>query len=263
MSSTQVKIAILGASGRMGQAVIKAALSVPAIQLSAAIDRWDSPDLGEDVGAGVSVAHDLNAAVGFFDVVVDFSTPEATLSAVEICRRQKKGMVIGTTGFTDEQRAAIEAAAKDIPICMSANFSVGVNVVLTLLQQAASVLGDEYDVEVVEAHHRMKVDAPSGTALAMGRVLAQTLGRDLDTCAVYGREGQTGARDAKTIGFATVRGGDVVGDHTVLFLGEGERVEVSHKATHRSNFALGALRAAQWLRDKQPGLYDMQDVLGL
>ena len=229
----------------------------------AAIDRWDSPDLGEEIGVGVSLAHDLTAAVSFFDVVVDFSTPEATLSAIEICRQQRKGVVIGTTGFTPEQRQQIEAAAKEIPICQSANFSVGVNVVLKLLQQAAQVLGDEYDVEIIEAHHRAKVDSPSGTALRMGEVVARALGRDLRANAVYGREGNTGARDRKAIGFATVRGGDVIGDHTVLFLGEGERVEISHKASNRSNFALGALRAAQWLQDKPPGLYDMQDVLGL
>lgn len=263
MNQTQVRIAVLGASGRMGQALVQAALAVPAVQLTAAIDRWDSPDLGEEIGSGISLAHDLNAAVAFFDVVVDFSSPEATLSAIEICRQQRKGLVIGTTGFSAEQRKLIEAAAKEIPICQSANFSVGVNVVLKLLQQAAQVLGDEYDVEIVEAHHRAKVDSPSGTALRMGEVVARGLGRELRACAVYGREGNTGARDRKTIGFATVRGGDVIGDHTVLFLGEGERVEISHKASNRSNFALGALRAAQWLQGKEPGLYDMQDVLGL
>lgn len=263
MTQTQVRIAVLGASGRMGQALVQAALAVPAVQLTTAIDRWDSPDLGEEVGAGISLAHDLNAAVGSFDVVVDFSTPEATLSALEICRQQRKAAVIGTTGFSPEQRKQIEAAAREIPVCQSANFSVGVNVVLKLLQQAAQVLGDGYDVEIVEAHHRAKVDAPSGTALRMGEVVARSLGRDLPKSAVYGREGNTGARDRKTIGFATVRGGDVIGDHTVLFLGEGERVEISHKASNRSNFALGALRAAQWLHGQPAGLYDMQDVLGL
>ena len=260
---TTTRIAILGASGRMGQTLIQTALSLPALQLTAAIDRWDSPELGENVAAGVALAHDLKAATGDFDVVVDFSTPEATLAAVEICSQNRKGMVIGTTGFTPAQRKKIEAAAQDIPICQSPNFSVGVNVVQMLIEQAARVLGDAYDVEIIEAHHRHKVDAPSGTALRMGELLAHALNRDLKTSAVYGREGNTGARDQKTIGFATVRGGDVIGDHTVLFLGEGERVEIAHKATSRSNFALGALRAAGWLHGKNPGLYDMQDVLGL
>ncbi len=255
-------IAILGASGRMGRTLIQTALSMPAVQLSAAIDRWDSPELGEDVGSGVTLAHDLSAATAF-DVVVDFSSPEATISALEVCRRQKKAMVIGTTGFSPEQKKKIEAAAREIPICLSANFSVGVNVVLKLLEQAAHTLGDAYEVEIIEAHHRQKTDAPSGTALRMGEIIAQALNRDLKAVAVYGREGQTGARDRKAIGFATVRGGDVIGDHTVLFLGEGEQVEIAHKATSRSNFALGALRAACWLNGKKPGFYSMQDVLGL
>ncbi len=255
-------IAILGASGRMGRTLIQTALSMPAVQLSAAIDRWDSPELGEDVGSGVTLAHDLSAASAF-DVVVDFSSPEATLAALDVCCRQKKAMVIGTTGFSPEQKKKIEVAARDIPICLSANFSVGVNVVLKLLEQAAHTLGDAYEVEIIEAHHRQKTDAPSGTALRMGEIIAQALNRDLKAVAVYGRKGQTGARDRKAIGFATVRGGDVIGDHTVLFLGEGEQVEIAHKATSRSNFALGALRAACWLNGKKPGFYSMQDVLGL
>lgn len=260
--SQQTCIAILGASGRMGRTLIQTALALPEVQLCAAIDRWDSPELGEAVGAGVTLAHDLSAAANY-DVVVDFSSPEATMSALELCCKQKKAMVIGTTGFSSEQRQRIKDSARDIPICLSANFSVGVNVVLKLLEQAAQVLGDAYEVEIVEAHHRHKADAPSGTALRMGEVIAQALGRELKSCAVYGREGQTGARDRKTIGFATVRGGDVIGEHTALFLGEGERVEIAHKATARSNFALGALRAACWLNGKKPGFYSMQDVLGL
>jgi 4-hydroxy-tetrahydrodipicolinate reductase len=259
---SQTCIAILGASGRMGRTLIQTALAMPEIQLSAAIDRWDSPELGENVGAGITLAHDLSAAANF-DVVVDFSSPEATLSALEVCTRQKKAMVIGTTGFSNEQRQKIKDSSRNIPICLSANFSVGVNVVLKLLEQAARALGDAYEVEIVEAHHRGKADAPSGTALRMGEVVAQALGRDLKAAAVYGHEGRTGARDRKSIGFATVRGGDVIGDHTVLFLGEGERVEIAHKATARSNFALGALRAAHWLNGKKPGFYSMQDVLGL
>lgn len=257
------RIAILGASGRMGRALIQTALSDPALEFTVAIDRWDSPELGEDVAAGVALAHDLGAALPAFDVVVDFSTPEATLAALEMCRQNRKGMVIGTTGFSEEQRKQIAAAAQEIPVCQSANFSVGVNVVLKLLAEASRVLGEGYDVEIIEAHHRAKVDAPSGTALRMGEVLARNRGLDLGANAVFGREGVTGPRDRKTIGFAMVRGGDVIGDHTVMFLGEGERVEISHKASNRSNFALGALRAAQWLHDKPPGLYDMQDVLGL
>lgn len=262
LTMTPTCIAILGASGRMGRTLIQTALAVPEVQLCAAIDRWDSPELGAEVGSGVTLAHDLSAATNF-DVVVDFSSPEATFSALEVCCRQKKGMVIGTTGFSPEQKKKIESAAREIPICLSANFSVGVNVVLKLLEQAAQVLGDAYEVEIIEAHHRHKADAPSGTALRMGEVVAQTLNRDLKSVAVYGREGQTGARDRKAIGFATVRGGDVIGEHTVLFLGEGEQVEIAHKATARSNFALGALRAACWLKGKNPGLYSMQDVLGL
>lgn len=262
------RIAIHGAAGRMGRAVIQTALATPGAKLVAAIDRKDNAELGEDVAEvvgqapiGVSVGYVVDPAAEPFEVLIDFTQPEATLSALELCRTHKKAMVIGTTGFTPAQRAKIEAAAKDIPICTAANFSIGVNVVLSLLGDAARLLGDQYDVEIVEAHHRHKADAPSGTALAMGEELAHALGRNLKDSAVYGREGQTGARDRKTIGFATVRGGDVVGDHTVMFLGEGERVEISHKATSRLNFAQGALRAAMWLAGRQPGLYSMQDVL--
>jgi len=262
------RIAIHGAAGRMGRAVIQAALATQGIKLVAAIDRKDNAELGEDVASvvgqapiGVSVGYVIDPAAEPFEVLVDFTQPEATLSALELCRGHKKAMVIGTTGFTGGQRKTIEAAAKEIPICTAANFSIGVNVVLSLLGDAARLLGEPYDVEIVEAHHRHKTDAPSGTALAMGEEVAQALGRNLKECAVYGREGQTGARTRQTIGFATVRGGDVIGDHTVMFLGEGERVEISHKATSRLNFAQGALRAAAWLAGRQPGLYSMQDVL--
>lgn len=265
-----VRIAVQGAAGRMGRCVIQAALAMPEIELAAAIDRWDSAELGEDVGSfvgrsesGVTLAHDLATAKDRFDVLVDFSSPEATLAALEVCRKHHKGLVIGTTGFSAEQKKTIEQAAAEIPVCQSANFSVGVNVVLKLLHEAAQALGEGYDVEIIESHHRNKVDAPSGTALRMGEVLAQALGRDLKRSAVYGREGQTGVRDPKTIGFSTVRGGDVIGEHTVLFLGEGESVEIAHKASSRSNFALGALRAAAWLKDKPAGFYSMQDVLNL
>ncbi|HUR42302.1 MAG TPA: 4-hydroxy-tetrahydrodipicolinate reductase [Verrucomicrobiae bacterium] len=262
------RIAIHGAAGRMGRAVIQTALATPSVKLVAAVDRQDNAELGEDVAEvvgqapiGISVGYTIDPMSDPFEVLVDFTQPEATLNALELCRSHRKAMVIGTTGFSPAQRKAIEAAAKDIPICTAANFSIGVNVVLSLLGDAARLLGEDYDVEIIEAHHRHKNDAPSGTALAMGEEVARTLGRNFKDCAIYGREGQTGARERKTIGFATVRGGDVVGDHTVLFLGEGERVEISHKATSRLNFAQGALRAACWLAGRQPGLYSMQDVL--
>lgn len=267
---TITRIAILGATGRMGRAIIQAAALNPHIKLTAALDRSGNPLLGQDAAAqaglppcGVMISDSLEAAVAQFDVLIDFSRPEATLSALPLCLQHGKGMVIGTTGFSSEQKAEIAAAAKKISICMSANFSIGVNVTLRLLELAAKTLGDAYDVEIVEAHHRHKVDAPSGTALRMGEAVAAGLGRDLKDCAVYERYGNTGARDSKTIGFATVRGGDVVGDHTVLFLGEGERVEISHKATSRMNFSGGAVKAAAWLQGKPAGLYEMRDVLGL
>jgi 4-hydroxy-tetrahydrodipicolinate reductase len=263
------RIAIHGAAGRMGRAVIQAALATPHVNLVAAIDRQDNPELGEDIGSvvgqadvGVSVGYQIDPTAEPFEVLVDFTAPEATLAALELCRSNKKAIVIGTTGFSPEQRATIEAAARDIPVCTAANFSIGVNVVLSLLGDAARLLRDGYDVEIVEAHHRHKSDAPSGTALAMADEVCKALGRNLKDCAMYGREGQVGARKSQTVGFATIRGGDVVGDHTVMFLGEGERVEISHKATSRLNFAQGALRAAVWLAGRQPGLYTMQDVLG-
>jgi 4-hydroxy-tetrahydrodipicolinate reductase len=262
------RIAIHGAAGRMGRAVIQAALATPGVKVVAAIDRKDNPELGEDIASvvgqspvGVTVGYVIDPASEPFEVMIDFTQPEATLSALELCRHNKKAMVIGTTGFSPEQREAIEKVAREVPICTAPNFSIGVNVVLSLLGDAARLLGDHYDVEVIEAHHRQKADAPSGTALAMGEEVARALGRNLKECAMYGREGQVGARERKTIGFATVRGGDVVGDHTVMFLGEGERVEISHKATSRLNFAQGALRAACWLAGREPGLYTMQDVL--
>ncbi|HUS24691.1 MAG TPA: 4-hydroxy-tetrahydrodipicolinate reductase [Candidatus Binatia bacterium] len=265
MSTT--RIAIVGASGRMGRAIIQSALASPSMQVAAAVDRWDAPDLGGDIASlvgsrsvGVALAHDLGSAIGTFDVAIDFSSPEATLSALEVCAKHGKGMVIGTTGFSGPQLERIRAAAKDIPICQSANFSIGVNVVLGLLEQAARCLS-EYDVEIVEAHHRQKVDAPSGTALQMGEVIAKAVHRSLRDVAVYGREGTTGPRDGKTIGFATIRAGDIVGEHTVIFAGESERVEITHRASSRMNFAAGALRAATWVRERAPGLYSMTDVL--
>jgi 4-hydroxy-tetrahydrodipicolinate reductase len=264
------RIAILGAAGRMGRALIQTLAAEPQARLAAALDRAGCADLGQDASvlaglppSGVLLGGDLAAALPGVDVVVDFTRPDGTMAAVQACLSQRKALVIGTTGFSAAQKDAIAEAACSIPVCLSANYSVGVNVCLRLLRIAAQTLGEGYDVEIVEAHHRHKVDAPSGTALRMGEAVADALGRKLENCAIYGREGHTGARDGNTIGFATVRGGDVVGDHTVMFLGEGERVEIAHKASSRTNFARGALRAAVWLASQPPGLYDMQDVLGL
>jgi len=222
-------------------------------------------DAGELIGApsGVRIADDIAKAIAGADVFIDFTRPEGTIVHVAACRKQGIGMVIGTTGFSETQKKEIAAAARDIAIVMSPNFSVGVNVAFRLLEVAARVLGKGYDVEIMEAHHRHKVDAPSGTALRMGEVVAQALGRDLKKHAVFGREGVTGERKDETIGFATVRGGDLVGDHTVMFIGAGERLEISHRASSRANFAGGALRAARFVATKKSGLFDMADVLGL
>ena len=268
--STTTRIAVLGATGRIGRAIIQFAALSADVKLTAALDRAGNPLLGQDAAtqaglppAGVLVTDDLQAAASHFDVLIDFSRPEATLAALPVCLAHGRGMVIGTTGFTPQQKAELASAARTIPICLAANFSIGVNVTLKLLELAAKTLGDGYDVEVVEAHHRHKVEAPSGTALRMGEAVAAGLGRDLQDCAVYERYGNTGPRKAGAIGFATVRGGDVVGDHTVMFLGEGERVEITHKATSRGNFSGGAIRAAAWLKGRSAGLYEMRDVLGL
>jgi len=264
------RIAISGVSGRMGRALVEACHQTPGLRLSVALDRPDSPILGQDAGVlnglgrlDVMVAGQLSAVVNEFDVLVDFTRPEASLDYLDICREAGKRMVIGTTGFDDRGKTRIAEAARQSAIVFAPNMSVGVNLSLKLLDLAARVLGDDVDIEIIEAHHRHKVDAPSGTALRMGEVVAAALGRDLKACAVYGREGVTGERHRATIGFSTVRGGDIVGDHTVLFAGEGERVEITHKASSRMTFAKGALRAAQWLTDRKTGLYDMQDVLGL
>jgi len=264
------RIAVMGAAGRMGKTLIEAVQLVDGARLSVAIDRADSSLVGADVGElvaqgkiGVNLAGDLNAVLDQFDVLIDFTHPSVTLKNLETCRQAGKAMVIGTTGFSPAEKQLLADAGKQIPIVFAANFSVGVNLCLKLLDTAARVLGDDVDIEIIEAHHRHKVDAPSGTALRMGEVVANALGRDLQKVAVYGREGQTGARERETIGFATVRAGDVVGDHTVLFAADGERVEITHKASSRMTFAKGAVRAALWLQSRQPGLYDMQDVLGL
>jgi 4-hydroxy-tetrahydrodipicolinate reductase len=245
-------LALFGAAGRMGQALIHAVQHQPAARLVGAIDR---------VEAVISDTLRISPVwPDQLDVLIDFTRPEATLLALEECLRRNVGMVIGTTGFSPEQLGAVQAAAKQIPICLSGNFSIGVNVALQLVEQAARQL-QGFDIEIVEAHHRHKVDAPSGTALMLGEAAALGAGRVLKDVAVYERHGHTGARDSQSIGFSTVRGGDVVGDHTVLFLGEGERVEITHKASNRSNFAQGAVRAALWLHGQPAGLYSMRDVL--
>ncbi|WP_028695119.1 4-hydroxy-tetrahydrodipicolinate reductase [Pseudomonas cremoricolorata] len=265
------RIAVMGAAGRMGKVLVEAVQQqAPKAGLTAAIDRPDSTLVNADAGElaglgriGVPVSDDLAKVVDEFDVLIDFTHPSVTLKNLAFCRKAGKAMVIGTTGFSEQEKQLLVEAGKDIPIVFAANFSVGVNLCLKLLDTAARVLGDDVDIEILEAHHRHKVDAPSGTALRMGEVVAQALGRDLREVAVYGREGQTGARERQTIGFATVRAGDVVGDHTVLFAAEGERVEITHKASSRMTFAKGAVRAALWLDGREAGLYDMQDVLEL
>ena len=262
------KVVIAGSSGRMGRVLLEAVAAAPDLNLHAALERAGSPFLGRDAGElaggalGVAIADGVDAALTGADVLIDFTRPEASLIHLDACRRLGVAMVIGTTGFDAAGREAIVAAARDIPIVFAPNMSVGVNLVLKLLDTAARALAEGYDIEIIEAHHRHKVDAPSGTALRMGEVIAQALGRDLRECAVYGREGVTGERQPSTIGFATVRGGDIVGDHTALFATLGERVEISHKASSRMTFALGALRAARFLAGKRQGLFDMQDVLG-
>jgi len=265
-----LKIAIAGAAGRMGRSLIDAVSSAEesSLVLSGAIARQGSSMIGTDAGemagighVGVPVVASLEEAE--FDLLIDFTLIEPTLQNLAYCRAHNKRMVIGTTGFDDVQRQQIVDAAGDISIVFAANMSVGMNLCFHLLKQMSQVLGDDSDIEIIETHHRHKVDSPSGTAMRLGQVVADTLGRDLTSCAVYGREGITEPRDRNTIGFATVRAGDVVGDHTVLFASEGERVELTHKASSRMTFAKGAVRAAKWLADKPVALYDMQDVLGL
>ncbi len=265
------RIGITGAAGRMGRTLIEAvALASDDLELAAAIERPESSLVGADSGElsgqgrnGVPVVGSLEEVIDDIDVLIDFTIPAATVANAQACADSGTAIVIGTTGFTDEQQAVIDAAATRIPLCKATNFSTGVNLCFKLLDMAARVLGDDVDIEVYEAHHRHKIDAPSGTALSMGEVVADALGRDLKKVAVYGREGQTGARDRETIGFATVRAGDIVGDHTVTFAAEGERVEITHKASSRMSFGRGAVRAAGWLHGQPAGFYDMRDVLGL
>ncbi len=264
------RIAIPGAAGRMGRNLVDACQRADGLQLGVATERDGHELLGSDAGLvagvgelGVAIGSDLEAVADQFDVLIDFTAPAASLQHLDICRRHGKRMVIGTTGFSDTQKQQIEAAAKEIAVVFAPNMSVGVNLCLKLLDMAARVLGDDVDIEVIEAHHRHKVDAPSGTALRMGEVVASALGRDLNSCAVYGREGITGPRERHTIGFETIRAGDIVGEHTVMFAAEGERVEITHKASSRMTFAGGAVRAAGWVASRDAGLFDMQDVLGL
>jgi 4-hydroxy-tetrahydrodipicolinate reductase len=263
------RIAIAGASGRMGHMLIEAVREAPDCRLAGALDLAGSPAIGSDAAgflgftSGVPIVSDLRTGLQDAQVLIDFTRPEGTLAHLAACRELGVQAVIGTTGFSDAQKAEIEAAAKDIAIVMAPNMSVGVNVTFKLLEMAAKALSTGYDIEIIEAHHRHKVDAPSGTALKMGEVIAGALGRDLKECAVYAREGVTGERDPSSIGFATIRGGDIVGDHTVLFAGTGERIEITHKSASRATYAQGSLRAVRFLADRKNGLFDMFDVLGL
>ena len=262
-------IAIAGASGRMGRMLIEAIQNAPDARLAGALDITGSPALGADataylgVTSGIVITPDLHEGLKNAKYLIDFTRPEGTLAHLRVCRELGVNMIIGTTGFTAEQKAEIDDAARDIAIVMAPNMAVGVNVVFKLLAQAAKALKEGYDIEIIEAHHRYKVDAPSGTALKMGEVVAEAVGRDLKDCAVYGREGVTGERDPSTIGFATIRGGDVVGDHTVLFAGIGERIEITHKSSSRATYAQGSLRAVRFLANQPHGLFGMDDVLGL
>lgn len=268
--TTNVRVAVIGAAGRMSRALIQAVTEAEGVALTAAIDRPGNSLIGADAGElagignlGVKIADSLDAVKNDFDVLIDFTAPAATVANARFCAAHGKKMAIGTTGLNDEQKAELKTCAQKTAIMFAPNMSVGVNLCFKLLEIAAKVLGDEVDIEVLEAHHRHKVDSPSGTALRMGEVVADALGRNLKEVAVYGREGQDGPRKRETIGFATVRAGDIVGEHTVMFAADGERVEITHKATSRMNFARGAVRACRWLNDREAGLFDMQDVLGL
>lgn len=267
MRIQMTRVAINGAAGRMGVVLLKAAHEAENVELAAAVVRPNSDKFGvsvkklADIDNNLKTVGNLEGILDQFDVLIDFTNPKLTLSTLQACQDNGKKIVIGTTGFNDDELALIRSASESISILLAPNTSLGVNLVLGLLEKAAAVLGDDADIEIIEMHHRNKIDAPSGTALKMGEVIADTLGRELATCAVYGREGETGSRDKKTIGFATLRGGDVVGEHTVIFACEGERIEITHKASHRMTFARGAVRAAQWLMKKDKGLFTMQDVL--
>ena len=254
----------------MGKTIIEVCRERDGVELAAAVERAGSAAVGMDAGEnagvgrnGVAIVSSVKEAGNEFDVLIDFTSPDAAADNIQTCRALGKRMVIGTTGFTEDQKAALTAAAADIAIVFAPNMSIGVNLVFKLAQLAADIIGKDTDIEIIEAHHSQKQDAPSGTAVRLGEIIAATLGRDLKDCAVYGREGRTGVRDRQTIGFETIRAGDIVGDHTVMFAAQGERVEITHKASSRKTFANGAVRAAEWLMEKKNGLYDMQDVLGL
>jgi len=268
-TSHPIQVAVAGASGRMGHMLIEALRDTPECQLAGALDIPSSLGIGNDAtgflgqASGVTIESDIRKGLINSQVLIDFTRPEGTMAHVDVCRAMGVKMVIGTTGFSDAQKAHIAKAAKHTAIVMAPNMSVGVNVTLKLLQMAAKAMPTGYDIEIIEAHHRHKVDAPSGTALKMGEVMAEAMGRNLNECAVYERYGHTGERDPNTIGFATIRGGDIVGDHTVLFAGTGERIEITHRSASRATYAQGGLRAAAFLADKKIGLFDMFDVLGL
>ena len=264
------KIAVCGAAGRMGKTILEVCQADSDVVIAAAIEHPESTLIGADAGEvaalgklGIPIVADINSVVDDFDILIDFTLATSVLANLEKCREAGKAIVIGTTGLDTEQKATIAQASQHIPVVFAPNMSIGVNLCLKLLQLASEVIGNDTDIEIIEAHHRHKVDAPSGTALRMGEVIADTLGRDLKQCAVYGREGKTGERDRQTIGFETIRAGDIVGEHTVMFASDGERVEITHKASSRKTFATGAVRAAKWLATQSPGLFDMQDVLGL
>jgi len=268
-TSHPLKVAVAGASGRMGHMLIEALRDAPDCQLAGALDIPSSHGIGNDAtgflgqASGVTIESDIGKGLAHSEVLIDFTRPEGTMAHVDVCRAMGVKMVIGTTGLSDVQKAHIAEAAKHTAIVMAPNMSVGVNVTLKLLQMAAKAMPTGYDIEIIEAHHRHKVDAPSGTALKMGEVIAEAMGRDLKDCAVYERYGHTGERDPNTIGFATIRGGDIVGDHTVLFAGTGERIEITHRSASRATYAQGSLRAAVFLARQTTGLFDMFDVLGL
>ncbi len=265
----QHAICIAGASGRMGRMLIEAVHQAQDCRLAGALDVPDSPGMGLDASgflghaSGVTITSDIRHALKGCEVLIDFTRPEGTMAHVALCREMGVKMVIGTTGFSDAQKATIDAASKDIAIMLAPNMSVGVNVTLKLLEMAAKALSSGYDIEIIETHHRHKVDAPSGTALKMGEVIANALGRDLKGHAVFAREGITGARDPSAIGFSAIRGGDIVGDHTVMFAGIGERIEITHKSSNREGYAQGGLRAVRFLAAHKTGMFDMFDVLGL
>ncbi len=265
-----IKIAVCGAAGRMGQRIINSVVEAEGAELSGALERPGHPLVGQDAGLiagcgalGVLLSDDLNAVIGACDALIDFTSPKVSLKNLEACSLQKKSIVIGSTGFTPEERALAVELAKNIPVVIAPNMSVGVNVCFKILKDIAKTLGDDFDVEIVEAHHRLKKDAPSGTAVRMGEVVAEALGRDYNKVANCHREGITGERTREEIGMQTIRGGDIIGEHTVYFIGMGERIELSHRAMTRDMFSRGSVRAAKWVVSQKPGLYDMQDVLGL